>query len=172
MKKVINDRDIEFYDDTTDELIMHMSIIGADFIWSFESNDPITITEDMELYKPLKQLMSNDYEFSSEEALLCYKDDNKLIWYSDCYYNPDNEFDKKRVSYLTVIRKENSFQIRCTNPLRDEGKRCPLVVGFSPSGNGRYALNVKRDSSILGLQSDFVKYVYLNLMKQEKVKKI
>lgn len=47
---------ISFFDDNGNE-IMYMNYLAAEYIWCFNSNNIITITEDMELFELLKFLM-------------------------------------------------------------------------------------------------------------------
>ena len=116
MKKTISNNKISFCDDNGNE-IMYMDYLSDECVWCFNSNDIITITEDMELFELLKLLMNQNYVFGNNEILESYKKDNKLVWYSDCYYNPDDEWGIKSVSYLNIEYINNSFKLWCVKPL-------------------------------------------------------
>lgn len=170
MKKVINEDKIEFYSEETGKMLMCFGIIGCDYFWNFTDSSVITVTEDMELFEPIKTLMSYEYEFNEEEVLKCSKDNNSLVWYSDSYYNPDDKYDMMRISYLTIKRLKNSFEIKCTNPMKEEKNiNYPFTVAFSPHGNGRYAENTTKG---LTLQDDFVENFYIKLRNKRKVKEL
>ena len=82
MQKVIDDKTIYFYDDIGNE-IMHIDHSTDECIWYFQTEGVINIIEDMELYSLLNDFMNNSYSFS-DDVLPNYKDENNLIWYSDC----------------------------------------------------------------------------------------
>ena len=89
------------------------------------------------------------------KILRSYKEDNTIVWYSDCYYNPDDDWSIKSVSYLTIEYIDNTFKVWCTKPLdevidREQKFHC---ICFSPCGNGKYA---KNNSNGLMLQDDFI----------------
>ena len=170
MKLIINESRIEFFDEETNEMVMYIDYPCDECVWFFNSSGNVVITSDMELFELLECLMSQEYVFGDDEVLKSYKRGNKLVWYSDCYYNPDNEWSRNSVSYLTIERVDDAFQLRCTKPLDDKINRVTKshVIGFSPLGNGKYARNIK---SGLSLQDDFVQLVYQNLLKNNKVKK-
>lgn len=171
MKAIINGSRIEFWNEETNELIMYIDYPCDECIWYFNNSEVITITKDMELFKLLKNIMSQQYEFSNDEVLKSYKNNNSLVWYSDCYYNPDNEWSRNSVSYLTIEFINDVFKLKCTKPLDDMIDRGTKshVIGFSPLGNGKYAKNIK---SGLTLQDDIVQKVYQNLLGNDKVKKL
>lgn len=110
MKKIINNSRISFYDDNEKE-IMYIDYLIDELVWYFNSDNVVTITEDMELFKMINFLMSQQYIFNNEETLKSYKNDNKLVWYSDCYYNPNDEWNIKSVSYLNIEYIDNSFKL-------------------------------------------------------------
>lgn len=168
MKKVINDKTIYFYDNDNNE-IMHIDYSTDECVWVFHSNNIIKITKDMELYNLLYNFMNNCYEFGND-ILLSYKDNNKLIWYSDCYYNPDDEWSLASVSCLNIEKKDEVFNIWCTKKI-DEIIDRPhkfYAIGFSPAGNGKYSKNIISGST---LQNDFVNYIYQPLLNKNKILK-
>ena len=168
MEKIINDTMICFYDN--DELTMYIDYSMDECVWCFNTDKIIKITKDMELYWLLDSFMNEDYIFGDDEILKCYKDKNKLVWYSDCYYDPDNEMSISMVSKLNVERKDGYFNIWCTKELDKIINRNTktYVVSFSPSFNGRYTRNI---NSGLTLQDDFVILIYLKLLSKNKVLK-
>ena len=171
MMKIINGSRIEFWNEETNEMTMYIDFPTDECIWYFYNSEVITITRDMELFELLKNIMSQEYEFSNNEGLTSYKDNNCLVWFSDCYYNPDDEWSRNSVSYLTIEFVDDIFKLKCIKPLDsmiDRATKSHVIV-FSPLGNGKYARNIK---SGLMLQDDFVQMVYQQLLKKEKVKKL
>jgi len=168
MKKIISDKTIHFYDDKNNE-IMYIDHSTDECIWYFHSDSIINVTADMELYNLLHSFMNNYYDFN-DEILPNYKDSNKLIWYSDCYYNPDDEWSIASVSCLNIERNNNCFKIWCTKKLDEMIDRSYKTYGicFSPAGNGKYSKNL--DTS-LTLQDDFVIHIYQPLLNKNKVLK-
>ena len=171
MKKTINGSRIEFWNESTNEIVMYIDYPTDECIWYFKDSNEIIITDDMEIFEPLKQLMSQQYIFNEDEILKSYKNNNKLVWYSDCYYNPDDEWSRNNVSYLTIIYENNTIKLKCIKPLDEiiERETKSHVIGFSPLGNGKYTKNVKTGMT---LQDDFVINVYQELIKKKKIKEL
>ena len=96
MKKIIKGKTVYFYDDNNEE-IMYIDHSTDECIWFFNSEKVVRINKDSELYELLNDLMDNNYEFQNDE-LENYKDENTLTWYSDCYYDPDDEWSLASVS--------------------------------------------------------------------------
>lgn len=170
MRKVISEAKISFYDEFDIE-IMSMDYSTDECIWFFNNSDVITITKDMDLFEPLKNIMLQQYKFSNNEVLKSYKNNNSLLWYSDCFYNPDDEWSINSVSYLKIDYVDNVFKLKCTKPLDNmiDRKIKSHIIAFSPLGNGKYAKNI---NSSLTLQDDFVIMVYQELLKLEKTIKL
>ena len=166
MKKVIKDRTIYFFDNENCEM-MYIDYSTDECIWYFHSENIINITSDMELYNLLHSFMNNYYYFN-DEILQNYKDSNKLIWHSDCYYDPDDELSIASVSCLNIERKDSYFKIWCTKKLDEIINRKNKTYGicFSPSGNGSYNKNINTG---LTLQDDFVRLVYQPLLEKTKI---
>ena len=171
MKKVIKGSRIEFWNEETNKIIMYIDYSTDECIWYFYNSEVITITKDMDLFELLKNIISQQYKFNEDEILKSYKSDNKLIWYSDCYFNPDDEWSRNSVSYLTIEYIDGVFKLKCTKPLDNiiDRKEKSHVIAFSPLGNGKYTKNIE---SGLTLQDDFVIMVYQELLKKEKVKEL
>lgn len=167
MKEIINGQRVEFYDEEGNEL-MYLDFVPSYYLWCFNSSNVITITEDMELYRTLDEFMKQEYEFNDSSLLQNYKDENQLRWYSDCYYNPDDEFSYKDVSYLNIKRINNTFQIWCIKPLDEIISRPEEfhVIGFAPCSNGVYSRN---PSTGLTLQDEFILKVYRPLINSKKL---
>ena len=171
MRKIINGSRIEFINVDTNEMVMYIDYPTDECIWYFNNSELITITKDMDLFELLKNIISQQYKFNEDEILKSYKSDNKLIWYSDCYFNPDDEWSRNSVSYLTIEYIDGVFKLKCTKPLDNiiDRKEKSHVIAFSPLGNGKYTKNIE---SGLTLQDDFVIMVYQKLLKREKVKEL
>ena len=170
MKMVLDDNDkldrrVKFFDEKTEELIMYIDYPTDECVWCFESSNEIIIDENSELYEPLKYLMSQQYTFDEDAVLKNSKTDNELVWYSDCYYDPDNSWSRDSVSYLTIDFDGKVFKLKCRKPLDDiiERKLKYHCIVFSPIGNGVYAQNNKTGST---LQTDFVLGVYRKLLSK------
>ena len=168
MKQIIKGKTIIYFDDE-DNQIMYMDYSTDECLWYFNSENIITITPDMELYNLLDSFMSNYYEFN-DDILFNYKDANQLIWYSDCYYNPDDEWSVSSVSCLHIERKQSCFKIWCTKELDKIIDRPNKFYGicFSPLGNGKYSKNIVTG---LTLQDDFVTQIYQPLLYKNKLLK-
>lgn len=166
MIKTINNKTIYFYDDENNE-IMYMDHSTDECMWFFQTDTIIEVEEDEELYHLLDDFMNQQYEFHND-CLENYKDRNKLIWYSDCYYNPDDEFSLASVSCLHIERTDSTFKICCSKKLDEmlERKHKTYGVCFSPAGNGKYSKNIKTG---LTLQDDFVTRIYQPLLNKNKV---
>ena len=169
MKKIIKGSRIEFINEDINEIVMYIDYSTDECIWYFNSQNIINITNDMELYGLLDNFMSQHYEFN-DDILSNYKDTSNLIWYSDCYYNPDDEWSVAFVSCLKIERKDSCFKICCTKKLDEVVNRShkTYVVCFSPLGNGKYSKNLNTG---LTLQDDFVTYIYQPLLNKNKVLK-
>ena len=168
MKKIVSDKTIHFYDDENNE-IMYIDHSTDECIWYFHSDNIINVTADMELYNLLYIFMNNYYDFG-DEILQNYKDSNKLIWHSDCYYNPDDKWSIASVSCLNIERNDNCFKIWCTKKIDEIIDRPYKTYGicFSPAGNGKYS---KNSATGLTLQDDFVIHIYQPLLNKNKVLK-
>ena len=168
MKKVINDKTIYFYDENDNE-IMYIDHSTDECIWFFQTDSVISIEEDTELYCLLESFMQSTYDFSND-TLKCVKDENNLVWYSDCYYNPDDDWSIASVSVLNIKRDESGFKVWCTKKLDELINRNSKTYGicFSPAGNGKYSRNL---STGLTLQDDFVTHIYQPLLNKNKVLK-
>lgn len=170
MYKVIDKTLISFFDED-DKEIMYIDYSTDECVWYFNNSDEIVITQEMDLFEPLKKFISQNYVFSDNEILQSRKYDNKLVWYSDCYYNPTDEWSRNSVSYLTIDYENDIIKLKCTklmDKLIDRKNKSHLIV-FSPLGNGKFARNIR---SGLTLQDEFVLMVYQELLKKEKIKKL
>ena len=168
MKKIIEDKNINFYDEDG-KLIMYLSHVYDECIWFFETDSKIRITKDTEIYGLIEFFMNQEYLFGNN-VLNDYKDKNKLIWYSDCYYDPDDEYSLASVSCLNIEREDDSFVVWCCKKLDDifERKHKTYCISFSPCGNGKFTKNIVNG---LSLQDDFVMMVYNPLLERNKVLK-
>ena len=168
MRKVVNGTKVSFFDDNNSENeIMYIDHSMDECVWYFSSSNEIIVEENDELYNPLCNIMSQQYEFLDNSILKCYKLDNTLVWYSDCYFNPDDKWSVNSVSYLTISLVDNAIKMQCIKPLDEIIDRPNKMhfIAFSPLGNGRYAKNVISGSS---LQDDIVINVYQKLLNKGK----
>lgn len=170
MHKIVSDTKVSFYDESENE-IMYIDYSTDECIWYFKNSDEILITENEELFEPLKNIVLQQYEFGNEEVLKSFKNNNKIVWYSDCYYNLDNEWSRNSVSYVLIEYIDGIFKLKCTKPLDNiiDRKEKTHVITFSPLGNGKYTKNI---DSGLTFQDDFIKMIYQELLKKGKVKEL
>lgn len=168
MKKVIKDKTIYFYDDNERE-IMYIDHSTDECIWFFNSEQVIKLTKESELYELINNLMNNNYLFQNED-LQNYKDETTLTWYSDCYYNPDDEWSLASVSCLNIKKQDDCIYIWPTKKLDEliDRKHKTYGICFSPAGNGKYSKNVNTGTF---LQDDFITMVYQKLLEKNKVLK-
>lgn len=164
MIKKINENKISFFDENNE--IFSLSYISDEFTFQMYTNEIVEITEDSEIYECLNNLFKEQYDFG-ENILNDKKTDNELIWHSDCYYNPDDEWSIKSISCLHILFDNNMFKIWCDKEINKKSNY--YCICFSPAGNGKHARNINNKSS---LQDDFIINIYQKLMKKNKVKKI
>ena len=108
---------------------------------------------------------------NNEYVIKYCSDDNKLVWYSECQYNPDDECSRDSVSYLTIECIGGILKIKCTKPLDEmiSRKNKTHLIGFTPLGNGRFAQNA---TTGLTLQDEFIINVYQKLLQKGKTRKL
>ena len=170
MQKIINGTRIDFYDNCN-QLIMSIDYPTDECIWFFKNSDVVIIREDDVLFEPLQYIMSQEYKFDNTEPLKSYKTANKLVWYSDCSYNPDDQWSRNWVSYMTIEYLDGVFKLYATKSLDkiiDRNDKSHIVA-FSPLGNGKYAKNIETG---LTLQDDLVINIYQKLLQKEKIKEL
>lgn len=167
MNKVIKGKTVYFYEN--DKEIMYIDHSTDECIWFFNSNEVIEVKKDNELYELLNNLMSNNYHFAADE-LNSHKDETNLTWYSDCYYNPDDEFSLASVSCLNIKRQGDTFLVWPTKKLDEmlDRKNKTYGVCFSPAGNGKYSKNIEKGTFF---QDDFITMIYHRLLEMNKVLK-
>lgn len=168
MKKIINNDVIEFYDDNN--LIIKIGFISDELVLQVLSDSIININAESELYGCLNDIFNQNYDFG-ENYLGDVKNEKKLIWHSDCYFNPEYDYSIKRISCLNIIFEEKIFKVWCNNPINElfNKKNNYFCICFSPNGNGRYARNIESNMS---LQDDFVFKIYNKLKEKTNVKKL
>lgn len=149
-----------------DNIIMEMGGIGADLVWVFYTRDVIRVSPGMELYEPLKEFMAQGYEFDEEDPLKCSKTPDKLVWYSDLGHIDTVE----EVSYLTIERKDDSFELQSRNKLYEKygATGRPQAIAFRPARNGTYSENIETHFT---LQDDFSMIIYNPLYEKLKQRK-
>lgn len=167
MKKVIKNKTIYFYEN--EEEIMYIDHSTDECIWFFNSSNIIKVEKGSELFDLLNNFMSNNYLFSNDE-LKNSKDETSLTWYSDCYYNPDDEWSLASVSCLHIKKEDDIILIWPTKKLDEmlERKNKTYGICFSPAGNGKYSKNINTGTF---MQDDFITIVYQKLLERHKVLK-
>ena len=150
--------------------------VGAEFVIYLYTDNPITITQDLDeyLYSNLNQLLENEYVFANNG--LSYKKDNMIVWFSDQYCDIEDEYEVSKVNRLILKKTEDGIQISYKNPFFEmyNIKRCHLnMVAFSPAGNGFYSRNINTG---LSFQDDIFRAFYKTLLceydrTKKKIKK-
>lgn len=169
MDMKINNYSICFYDENGNE-VMTIDHSRDECVWLFYSDALINVKRDCELYNFLDKFMQQDYVFA-DSVLKYYKDKEKLIWPSDCYYDPNDEWSVDSVSCLNIEKKEDSFDIWCSKKTDKKTDRLDKTycICFSPCGNGSFSKNLKTGST---LQDDFVVFIYNSLFYKNNVKSL
>ena len=126
-------------------------------------------SDDDDIYNGIDLFMSQSYVFGNE-LLKNSKTEDKLVWFSDCYYDPDDSWSVDSVSCLTIEKKDDSYEITCSKKLDELINRVnkSYCISFSPAGNGKFSRNTNTG---LTLQDDFVLMVYRPLLEKNKVLK-
>ena len=147
-----------FYDENSNE-VMSIGFPGSDCWWFFKSATPVVITKDMELYDLLINFMSQSYGIPKEQAFVAKKTEDTLIWYSDCYCEPDNPNSVESVGRLAVNVFEDVIILQCFNDLFDKRGLINQMrgVGFGCCGNGARLARNKNTGMQLG--DDFIQLI-------------
>lgn len=138
--------------------------VGAEFVIYLYTDNPITITQDLDeyLYSNLNQLLENEYVFATNG--LSYKKDNMIVWFSDQYCDIEDEYEVSKVNRLILKKIDDGIQIGYKNPFFEMNniKRYRLnMVAFSPAGNGFYSRNIDNG---LSFQDDIFRAFYKTLL--------
>lgn len=162
IKRDVQNRKLYIVDN--DEILLKTGKLGADFVIHFYTKNKVVITKELDepLYLNLKGLLENNYYFNN--APLSYQTDNKIVWFSDCYCNIEDEEERERVSRLIIERIDNQIELSYENPFY---KKYNIdrngVIAFSPAGNGFYSRNEKTG---LTFQDDIVWAFYKTLVNE------
>ena len=162
LKRDLENKKIYIIDN--DELLLQTGRIGAEFIISLYTKTPITITKELDefLYLNLKGLLENNYFFNN--APLSYQKENKIVWFSDCYCNIEDEEEISRISRLIIEEVDNQIELSYENSFYENYNiDRDGVIAFSPAGNGFYSRNEKTG---LTFQDDTVWAFYQTLVKE------
>jgi len=173
-RKIINqggnmeiNRDVQnrkLYIVDNDEILLQTGKLGADFVIHFHTKDKVVITKELDefLYLNLKQILKNNYFFGNDP--LSYQTDNKIVWFSDCYCNIEDEEERSRISRLIIEYIDNSIELSYENQFYENYNiNRDGVIAFSPAGNGFYSRNKKTG---LTFQDDIVWAFYQTLVKE------
>jgi len=172
VKRDIQNKRIYIIDN--EQVLLHTGKLGADFIIHFHTKNKVIITKELDecLYFNLKELLENNYFFRHSD--LSYQTDNKIVWFSDCYCDIEDEEERSRISRLIIEKINNQIELSYENPFYEKYNiNRDGVVAFSPAGNGLYSRNEKTG---LTFQDDIVWAFYKILVKdyikpKKKVKK-
>jgi len=172
IKRDIQNKKIYIIDN--DQILLQTGKLGADFIIHFYTKDKVIITKDLDkcLYFNLKALLENNYFF--EHSYLSYQTDNKIVWFSDCYCDIEDEEERSRISRLIIENIDNQIVLSYKNSFYEKYNiNRDGVIAFSPAGNGLYSRNEKTG---LTFQDDIVWIFYKTLINdyikpKKKVKK-
>lgn len=162
IKRDVKNRKLYIVDN--DEFLLQTGKLGADFIIHFYTKNKIIITKEIDeyLYLNLKDLLENNYFFYNNP--LSYQIDNKIVWFSDCYCNIEDEEERNRISRLIIEKIDNQIDLSYENPFYEKYNiNRNGVIAFSPAGNGFYSRNEKTG---LTFQDDIVWAFYKTLVKE------
>lgn len=162
IKRDVQNRKLYIVDN--DEIILKTGRLGADFIIHFYTKNKVVITKELDeyLYLNLKGLLENNYFFNNDP--LSYQTDNKIVWFSDCYCNLEDDYEISKISRLIIENKEDKIQLSYENPFYEKNNvNRDGVIAFSPAGNGFYSRNEKTG---LTFQDDIVWAFYQTLVKE------
>lgn len=172
IKRNIQNKKIYLTED--DQILLQTGKLGADFIIHFHTKNKVIITKELDesLYFNLKELLENNYFFGHSD--LSYQTDNKIVWFSDCYCDIEDEEERSRISRLIIEKISNQIELSYKNPFYEKYNiNRDGVIAFSPAGNGLYSRNEKTG---LTFQDDIVWAFYKILVNdyvkpKKKVKK-
>lgn len=144
--------------------ILEMKFIADEFVWILNSNEIIISSKDEIFYEELNNIMNNSYVF--QDGIPSYKDNNKLIWLSDCYCDIEDKESLSRINRLVIERRYDYFLIKVYNPFFESVgiKKIYNVISFSPLFNGYYSGNI---NSGFSLQDDFC-LMYQKILRCKK----
>lgn len=156
------------------KVLLQTGKLGAEFIIHFYTKNKVVITKELDecLYLNLKELLENNYFF--RHSNLSYQKDNKIVWFSDCYCNIEDEEEKSRISRLIIENIDDQIHLSYENPFYEKYNiNRDGVIAFSPAGNGFYSRNEKTG---LTFQDDIVWAFYKTLINdyvkpKKKIKK-
>lgn len=146
------------------KVLLQTGKLGAEFIIHFYTKNKVVITKELDecLYLNLKELLENNYFF--RHSNLSYQKDNKIVWFSDCYCNIEDEEERSRVSRLIIENIDDQIHLSYENPFYEKYNiNRDGVIAFSPAGNGFYSRNEKTG---LTFQDDIVWAFYKTLVKE------
>lgn len=162
IKRDIQNKKIYIIDD--EKVLLQTDKLGADFILLFYTKNKIIITKEIDeyLYLNLKELLENNYFFYNDP--LSYQIDNKIVWFSDCYCDIEDEEERSRVSRLIIENIDDQIELSYENPFYEKYSiNRDGVIAFSPAGNGFHSRNKKTG---LTFQDDVVWAFYKTLVKE------
>ena len=162
LKRDIQNRKLYIIDN--EEVLLQTGKLGADFVIHFYTKNKVIITKEIDehLYLNLKELLENNYYFRHND--LSYQIDNKIVWFSDCYCNIEDEEERESVSRLIIERIDNQIELSYENPFYEKYNiNRDGVIAFSPAGNGFYSRNEKTG---LTFQDDVVWAFYKTIVKE------
>jgi len=155
-----NSNELHFYKDGLD-LIMEMKFVADEFCFVIYTDKKIVLTKDNideRFYSIIKSFMNNKYKFGDTKS---FKTDTYLKWYSDCFWDIENDSNLSYISYLEIIANDESVEIQAHNNSK-YFKTKDTYICFSPAGNGQYAINEETNTN---LQDDFVINIYQTYQK-------
>ena len=168
IKRDIQNKKIYIVDN--EQVLLHTGKLGADFIIHFYTKNKVIITKELDecLYFNLKELLENNYYFYHND--LSYQEENKIVWFSDCYCNIEDEEERSRIGRLIIEKINNQIELSYENPFYEKYNiKRDGVIAFSPAGNGFYSRNEKTG---LTFQDDVVWTFHRTLLNDySKLKK-
>lgn len=145
-----------------EQILLETGKLGAEFIIHLYTKNKVIITQELDecLYFNLIELLDNNYFFGHSN--LSYQTDNKIVFFSDCYCNVEDEEEKAMISRLIIENIDNQIHISYYNPFYEKYNISrDGIIAFSPAGNGLYSRNKKTG---LTFQDDIIMAFYKTLI--------
>ena len=161
----------QVYITNDEQILLETNHIGAEFIISISTDNPIIITKELDeyLYLNLKQILENKYLFNNNN--LSYQKDNIIVWFSDQYCDIEDIDQTDKINRLVIKQEENQIQISIINPFYKKYniQKKYNVIAFSPCGNGFYSKNIE---TRMTFQDDIIDVFHKTLIYQYNDKKV
>ena len=160
-------REITIYDEN-DGILLNISYFFDELVWMFYTNKKIEITRELDetFYDNLDKIMSSSYTFSNNG--LSHKTEEPLTWLTDQYGDLEDSEVTDKMNRLIIEKEGLSYFLSTMCPMNKIRPRSvfPVVIAFSPSGNGYYT---KNNETNLTFQDDIAINLYYNIINENRI---